>query len=50
MKAPFLEQELGPLGVMMMKRLKKAWDPNNILNPGKIFPEPGISKLELRDE
>ncbi len=50
MKAPFLEQELGPLGVMMMKRLKKAWDPNNILNPGKIFPEPGISKLVLRDE
>jgi FAD/FMN-containing dehydrogenase len=22
-----------------MKRIKKAFDPNNILNPGKIFPD-----------
>jgi glycolate oxidase len=49
MKAPFMDLELGPLGVEMMKRLKEAWDPNNIMNPGKIFPEPG-QRLVLTDE
>lgn len=46
MKAPFMEMELGTVGLDMMKRIKEAWDPNNIMNPGKIFPEPG-QKLEL---
>jgi glycolate oxidase len=46
MKAPFMEMELGAIGLDMMKRIKKVWDPNNIMNPGKIFPEPG-QKLEL---
>ena len=40
LKAPFMEMELGAAGVDMMKRIKQAWDPNDILNPGKIFPEP----------
>ena len=38
-KAPFLEMEVGPLGVAVMKRLKECFDPNGILNPGKIFLE-----------
>ncbi len=38
-KAPFLEMEVGPLGVSVMKRLKECFDPNGILNPGKIFLE-----------
>ena len=46
MKSSFMEMELGPIGLDMMKRIKKAWDPNNILNPGKIFPEEG-QKWEL---
>ncbi|MED0659636.1 FAD-binding oxidoreductase [Bacillus smithii] len=46
MKSSFMEMELGPIGLEMMKRIKKAWDPNNILNPGKIFPEEG-QKWEL---
>lgn len=46
MKAPFMEMELGACGLDMMKRIKQAWDPNQIMNPGKIFPEPG-QKLEL---
>ena len=49
MKAPFMEMELGPIGLDMMKRIKVAWDPNNILNPGKIFPEPG-QRLVLHHE
>ncbi len=36
-KAPYLEMEVGPLGVSVMKRLKNCFDPNGILNPGKIF-------------
>ncbi len=40
MKSPFMEMELGPVGLDMMRRIKQAWDPNQILNPGKIFPEP----------
>jgi glycolate oxidase len=36
-KAPFFEMEVGPLGVSVMKRLKAAFDPNGILNPGKIW-------------
>lgn len=37
-KAPFLGLELGDAGIGTMKRIKKAFDPNSILNPGKIFP------------
>lgn len=49
MKAPFMEMELGAAGLDMMKRIKRAWDPNNIMNPGKIFPEKG-QKLVLTDD
>lgn len=48
LKAPFMEMELGHYGLDMMRRVKQAWDPNNILNPGKIFPEKG-QKLVLRE-
>jgi len=37
-KAPYLEIELSREEVALMKRVKAAFDPNNILNPGKIFP------------
>jgi glycolate oxidase len=36
-KKQFLEQAAGIPGVEMMKKIKCAIDPNNILNPGKIF-------------
>lgn len=48
MKAPFMEMELGSDGLDLMKRIKQAWDPNGILNPGKIFAEPG-QKLVLTE-
>src|SRR5699024_9290218 len=41
LKAPFMDMELGEVGLDMMKRIKESWDPNNVLNPGKIFPTPG---------
>jgi glycolate oxidase len=37
LKRPYLEMALGATSVEMQKRIKQAWDPNNILNPGKIF-------------
>ncbi|MDP9045073.1 MAG: FAD-binding protein [Pseudomonadota bacterium] len=36
-KIGFLEQETGAGAVEMMRTLKRALDPKNILNPGKIF-------------
>ncbi|WP_134701142.1 FAD-binding oxidoreductase [Ammoniphilus sp. YIM 78166] len=48
MKAPFMEMELGAAGLDMMRRIKESWDPKNIMNPGKIFPEPG-QKLNLTE-
>lgn len=37
MKAPYLELKLGKQGIAAMKAVKDALDPNNIMNPGKIF-------------
>jgi glycolate oxidase len=38
-KAPFLPLELSADEIALMKRVKAAFDPHGILNPGKIFPE-----------
>ncbi|NLT94188.1 MAG: FAD-binding protein [Clostridia bacterium] len=37
MKKPFMEWELGEVGLDYLRRIKQAVDPNNILNPGKVF-------------
>ena len=37
-KAPYIGIELSPEAIALMKRVKAAFDPNGILNPGKIFP------------
>jgi glycolate oxidase len=36
-KAPFLSLELDPVSLALMKKIKNLFDPNHILNPGKIF-------------
>ena len=38
-KAPYLGLELSLEQIALMKRVKAAFDPQGILNPGKIFPE-----------
>jgi glycolate oxidase len=38
-KAPYLAMELSEETIATMKRVKQLFDPNNILNPGKIFPD-----------
>lgn len=37
MKAPYLEMKLGQAGIAAMQAIKSSLDPNNIMNPGKIF-------------
>lgn len=37
-KAAYLDMELSPEVIATMKSIKRLFDPNNILNPGKIFP------------
>ena len=37
-KAPYLAIELSEVEIALMKRVKAAFDPAGILNPGKIFP------------
>jgi len=40
-KAEFLPLELGKVGIDVTRSIKQAFDPNNILNPGKILPVTG---------
>ena len=36
-KAPYLGLEISQAGLQLMSRIKTAFDPKGILNPGKIF-------------
>jgi len=38
-KSPYIPLELSREQIGVMKAIKQALDPKNILNPGKIFPE-----------
>jgi glycolate oxidase len=38
-KSKYLDLELDPPTIAIMKSVKRAFDPLNVLNPGKIFPE-----------
>jgi glycolate oxidase len=37
LKARWLEQELGPVGLDLQRSIKHAFDPGNLLNPGKVL-------------
>jgi glycolate oxidase len=37
-KAPYLGLELSEAAIALQRRIKQAFDPQNIMNPGKIFP------------
>ena len=39
-KAPYIDLELSQGAIEVMKKIKDVLDPNNILNPGKIFNAP----------
>jgi D-lactate dehydrogenase (cytochrome) len=38
-KAPYLEEEHPAATLDLMRRVKLAFDPRNLMNPGKIFRE-----------
>ncbi len=38
-KQPFIDRELDAASLRLMQQIKNDFDPNNILNPDKLFPE-----------
>ena len=45
-KAPYIPLEITPAAADYMKAIKRTLDPNNILNPGKIFFDEEEATLE----
>ncbi|MBW7956782.1 MAG: FAD-binding protein [Deltaproteobacteria bacterium] len=45
-KARYLDMELKPEAIAAMRKIKEAFDPKGVLNPGKIFPGPRNSMSE----
>ena len=41
LKKQFMEMDVGPDALRVMRAIKDAIDPRGIMNPGKIFPDPG---------
>nr|NIV35104.1 glycolate oxidase subunit GlcD [Anaerolineae bacterium] len=39
-KLPYMREALGQASINIQWRVKQALDPQNILNPGKVLPEP----------
>jgi len=37
--APWMREEIGELGVAALRAAKERFDPNGIMNPGKLLPE-----------
>ncbi len=44
-KAPYIDRELGEVGLSVMQRIKKALDPKDILNPKKLGLEGSITDV-----
>jgi FAD/FMN-containing dehydrogenase len=42
LKAPYLTLEHGEVGVSVLEAFKRRCDPDGIMNPGKLYPRPGI--------
>ncbi|OPA76860.1 glycolate oxidase subunit GlcD [Paenibacillus selenitireducens] len=46
-KSPFLEWKVGAAGVEVMKAIKQAFDPLNLLNPGKVFAKESRKRVVI---
>ncbi|MFD1029971.1 FAD-binding oxidoreductase [Metaplanococcus flavidus] len=49
MKAPYLEWKLGTSGINVMKGIKQSIDPQNIMNPGKMFAKETKMRLVINN-
>jgi len=38
-KRAFVGREIDPVTLALMRQIKRVFDPNNVLNPGKLFPD-----------
>lgn len=38
-KIELLQEECGEEGIAAMRMLKQAYDPKNLMNPGKVLPD-----------
>jgi FAD/FMN-containing dehydrogenase len=47
LRAPYLEQTFGATYAALCGKVKHAWDPAGILNPGVVVPVPGARPLDL---
>jgi glycolate oxidase len=45
-KRRFIGMEIGPEGLAVLRRIKQAFDPKNILNPHKVLPGDGRENSE----
>jgi len=43
LKKEFLEEDLGPVAVGLMRGIKQVFDPHGLFSPHKVFPESGGS-------
>jgi len=43
LRGEFIPQMVGPENFELIRRIKKAWDPDNIFNPGKIVDTPPMN-------
>ncbi|WP_078553652.1 glycolate oxidase subunit GlcD [Bacillus alkalicellulosilyticus] len=50
MKAPYLEWKIGKEGIAVMKAIKLALDPNQIMNPGKVFARDKRKRVVVSNE
>jgi glycolate oxidase len=48
-KIEYLQRQIGDGGVRVMRRIKQAFDPEGILNPGKIFAAPEAPGLNVEE-
>ncbi|MCE7794163.1 glycolate oxidase subunit GlcD [Salipaludibacillus sp. CUR1] len=48
MKSPYLSWKVGEAGVEAMRAIKEAFDPNNIMNPGKVFAKDARKRVVVQ--